>query len=345
MSTSLAQAQRAMSLYGLSTFYILGTIGNFLLIRILIQLTHRRNSCSLYLLSGTVVNFILIQCILPLAIYSADHGDPQNSLLIWCKIRSYLFNALLMLYRWYKMAACIDRAAMCSRHVWIRAFSNVSIAYRTISIITIIWLLIPIHLGVYFRIESGRCVPQSGIYAKLFSAYSIIISGWSPPIVMAIFGFIAYRNLKKIRARVTPQNFSAGFNNNYTDTSTRRTINNQVFSKRDQQLLLLLICEVLLYIFTNLLYSINITYSAITSNYPKSIERIRIESFISYFSTPFLIIINNCAPFYLYLIVSSKFRQDVKKLFTSCCHSHQVEPQQNNAAINTNRVTTTNNPL
>jgi hypothetical protein len=199
MSTTLAQAQQAMSLYGLSTFYILGTIGNFLLVCILLQRTHRRSSCSLYLLSATVVNFILIQCILPLAVYSAINIDPQNVLLIWCKIRSYLFNALLMLYRWYKMAACIDRAAMYSRHAWIRSFSAARIARRVILIITIIWLLIPTHLAVYFRIESGRCVPQSGTYAQVFSAYSIIISGWSPPIVMAIFGMIAYQNLKQVR--------------------------------------------------------------------------------------------------------------------------------------------------
>lgn len=198
MSTSLAQVQRDMSFYGLSIFYILGTIGNFLLICILVQRTHRRNSCALYLLAATIVNFILIQCILPLAIYSADHVDPQNVSLIWCKIRSYLFNGLLMLYRWYKMAACIDRAAMCSRHAWIRSFSQARVAHRVILIITIVWLLIPIHLAVYFQIESGHCVPQSGVYAKLFSAYSILISGWSPPIVMAVFGIIAYRNFKKV---------------------------------------------------------------------------------------------------------------------------------------------------
>lgn len=202
MSTSLADAQRAMSLYGLSTFYILGTIGNFLLMCICLQRTHRRNSCSLYLLAATIVNFILIQCILPLAVYSANSIDPQNIDLTWCKIRSYLFNSLLMLYRWFKMAACVDRAAMCSRHAWIRSFSQARIAFRAISIITIVWLLIPIHLGVYFRIESGRCVPQSGTYAKFFSAYSIVISGWSPPIVMTIFGTMAYLNLKKVRRKI-----------------------------------------------------------------------------------------------------------------------------------------------
>ena len=201
MAVTLAQVQEAMSLYGLSTFLILGTIGNLLLICILIQRTHRRNSCSLYLLSATVVNLILILCILPLAIYSADHVDPQNVSLLWCKIRSYLFNALLMLYRWYKMAACIDRAAMCSRRPWIRALSEARTARRTISVITIVWLLIPIHLAVYFRIESNRCVPESGLYAKLFSAYSIIVSGWSPPITMICFGLIAYRNLRNVSER------------------------------------------------------------------------------------------------------------------------------------------------
>lgn len=199
MSTSLIDAQRYMSLYGLSLFYILGTIGNILLICVCLQRNHRRNSCSLYLLSASVVNLILIQCMLPLGIYSADHPDPQNMSLIWCKIRSYLFSALLMCYRWYKMAACIDRAAICNRHARIRSLSTVRIAYRAIFIITIVWLLIPIHLAVYFHIESDRCVPESGIYAKVFSAYSIVISGWSPPIVMFVFGTIAYVNSKKVK--------------------------------------------------------------------------------------------------------------------------------------------------
>ncbi len=99
-------------------------------------------------------------------------------------------------------------------------------------------------------------------------------------------------------------------------------MNYERIGKRDQQLLISLICEVFLYVCTNLLYSINITYSTITSGDSKTIERIHIESFISYFSTPFLIIINNCAPFYLYLLVSSKFRHDVIKLFTSCRRIH-----------------------
>lgn len=107
------------------------------------------------------------------------------------------------------------------------------------------------------------------------------------------------------------------------------TNNQQQFGRRDQQLIVLLICEILVYISTNLLYSINITYSAITSYDVKSLERLRIEGFISYFSTPFLIIINNCIPFYLYLMVSSKFRTDVKIFLMSFwrCSRQDLEQQ------------------
>jgi hypothetical protein len=109
--------------------------------------------------------------------------------------------------------------------------------------------------------------------------------------------------------------------------------------KRDQQLIILLVCEVFVYISTNLLYSINIIYSVITADESKTIDRIYIESFIAYFSTPFLIIINNCAPFYLYLIVSSKFRKDVKHLLSChCLHAHrQVVPGRTDARTKPSR--------
>ncbi|CAF2966536.1 unnamed protein product [Rotaria sp. Silwood2] len=336
MSTSIAQVQRIITLYGLSTFLFFGTLGNFLLFCVLIQRTHRRNSCSLYLLSITIVNFILIQCTVPFTVYSATIVEKQEISLIWCKTRSYIFNALLMLYRWYKMAACLDRAAMCSRNVRIRSFSQTHVACRAILIITFVWLLIPIHLAIYFRIEFDRCIPQSGTYAKIFSVYSIVACGWPPPIVMIICGIISYRNLKKIRGRIVSRNVD----NNHVKGDVIK-LNRQRISRRDQQLTILIIYEVILYVITCLPFSINITYLTITSNYPKTPDRIRIESFITLFSSPFLVIINSCAPFYLYLVVSSKFRQDFRNLFRSChCYHRQVTSQQDDRRQTFTSVTT-----
>ena len=108
--------------------------------------------------------------------------------------------------------------------------------------------------------------------------------------------------------------------------------------KRGRQLLISLIFEVILYVSTNILFSINATYLAITSSEMKSMERHRIESFISYFASPFLILINNCASFYLYFLVSSKFRRDVFKLVIVCCRLRRSIPTANNRSMTIRRL-------
>ena len=105
-------------------------------------------------------------------------------------------------------------------------------------------------------------------------------------------------------------------------TGDNPTVPNEIrprISKRNQQSMILLMVEIIVYILTNLGYSIVITYSTATGNQSKTLNRINIESFINYLASPFVVLINNCIPFYIYLIVSSKFRKDLKQLF-SCCY-------------------------
>lgn len=76
---------------------------------------------------------------------------------------------------------------------------------------------------------------------------------------------------------------------------------------RDQQSIRLIILEIIAYIFTNIPYSIYVTYSTITANNVKTTDQIRIESFINYLVSPCLIIINNCIPFYLFFLYQVNF--------------------------------------
>jgi hypothetical protein len=106
-----------------------------------------------------------------------------------------------MIYRWCKIAACIDRAAMCNQRAWIRSFSSIRMAYRAILIIVIVWLLIPSHVLVYFGIYNNRCSSEPGLYTKVYNVYAVVVAGWSPPILMAIFGTIGYISLKKVSSK------------------------------------------------------------------------------------------------------------------------------------------------
>lgn len=198
MSTSFVQTQRSVCFCGIKLLFAFAAFGNFLFICVLVQRSHRKTSYSLYLLAIAIVNFLLIICIPPFDINSMNHINPSDSSLIWCKMQNYLFNSLLLLFRGYKIASCIDHATMCSRQAWIRSFSQTHIARRTISIITCVCLLIPLYSTMYFDIESNGCGSQSGIHTKFFNIYFTVINGWTLCIVMAICEIRSYINLEKV---------------------------------------------------------------------------------------------------------------------------------------------------
>ncbi|CAF2140122.1 unnamed protein product [Rotaria magnacalcarata] len=121
-----------------------------------------------------------------------------------------------------------------------------------------------------------------------------------PSILMTIFGYLAYRQVKQLGTRIRP---------------SRNNQNRFIVRRSDRELLLMIFTQVFIYVISTMLYfaitlEILITYS---SNINKSIERIQIESFIMSF-TLFLIHMNHAANFYIYVLVSNGFRHDFKKL-------------------------------
>ncbi|CAF2081706.1 unnamed protein product [Rotaria magnacalcarata] len=121
-----------------------------------------------------------------------------------------------------------------------------------------------------------------------------------PSILMTIFGYLAYRQVKQLGTRIRP---------------SRNNQNRFIVRRSDRELLLIIFTQVFIYVISTMLYfaitlEILITYS---SNINKSIERIQIESFIMSF-TLFLIHMNHAANFYIYVLVSNGFRHDFKKL-------------------------------
>jgi hypothetical protein len=85
--------------------------------------------------------------------------------------------------------------------------------------------------------------------------------------------------------------------------------------RRDRNLLIIVISEVFVYVVTAAPYSVLLLEMIITQYAipNKSVQHLQIESFIT--SIAFLVLlINNAAPFYIYLISSKSFRRDFKQL-------------------------------
>jgi hypothetical protein len=111
MATSvsyLSFVEQILIRYGMSTYVVLGNIGNLLTIGVFCQSDQRRNSCSLYLLFMTICNLICLDVgIIPI-IYSLDHLDITTQFIVACRLQFYIRHAFFQMMRTYKILACVD---------------------------------------------------------------------------------------------------------------------------------------------------------------------------------------------------------------------------------------------
>jgi hypothetical protein len=148
---------------------------------------------------------------------------------------------------------------------------------------------------------NGQCT-RSGVYSIIYSVYLIIFVGLIPTIISAIFGYLTYRNMRQIQIRVQPV--------------VQNTMNANIsIQRRDRDLLIIVIAEVVTYVITTALFPL-IQLEMMISQYAiprKSFQYLQIEIFILNIAH-FLLSVNSAAPFYVYLVSSKSFRRDFKQL-------------------------------
>jgi hypothetical protein len=297
MSTSLLPViQIQLVRYGITTIMFLGCTGNAYVVFAFLK--HYKNPCAMLLLCAAMMNIIYLGLSIPLNVYTYEHGDPSLYSMGLCKSRYYLFHVWGQMSRYFIVLACIDRFALTNRNNNIRKLSQPRIALCLIVIITIFWHLFALHIAIMTTVKNGRC-GYFDLYYTLNSVYVLIFVCLIPPIIMSIFGYLAFRNMKRSNTRVQPSGSgSVGI----------------IIQRHDRNLLVMVLAEVLVYFVTMSLYPVIICELAVTTSMGviKSLQQIQIENFILFFAQ-FLIYINTSAPFYIYLVASKTFRNEFKK--------------------------------
>ena len=85
-------------------------------------------------------------------VYALDYFDMVNSSIILCRIRGYIIHVNSMCFRYTLILMCADRYALCNSRPSIRALCRSKIAYRSIGILVLFWMIVSIHLlilGIY----------------------------------------------------------------------------------------------------------------------------------------------------------------------------------------------------
>jgi hypothetical protein len=140
--------------YGNPVIFILGHIGNLLSAFILFKKAWRKNVCVLYLkfcllLSSAYLNSVILGNIFT----NGFNINLQNSNTLLCKLFFYTSFVISTLLPTVLVLASIDRLLISSQNVDTRLYSSKRLAYFSISISTIFWISLNIHILIKVNIQ------------------------------------------------------------------------------------------------------------------------------------------------------------------------------------------------
>jgi len=203
----------------------------------------------------------------------------------------------------------------------------VRIARRVVLVIVVIWLVIPVYRLIFYNLKPNTCGIKNHLLAFVHSIYTAIAGAILPLLIMIPSLLLNQRNLALKRQRrhhmaVQQQGTNAA---------------QEVYRKRDQQVLAIMLAQVIAYMITILPAMIVQMYNAITINtLNKSSNRVMIEQFVTLI-TDTLASIYSALSFYLNTITSRMFREELMIVMrnllpcTWLTKTTRVEPIANNA--------------
>ena len=264
-----------------------------------------------FFVSSIATMILLSMGIIPLMISTATSVNPFTSNNSFCKSRVYINQFSAMSCRWLLVMACIDRCCSSSANANLRRLSTVYVARRVSFGICLSWLIFPFHTLIFVNLLERKtivCVVTDSQVRIYHGLYTIILGGILPPSIMFVCSVFIWKNL---RERAIRRNFLC----------PRRHA-----EYRDDQVMLMLLTQVLIFIISTIPFLSNNLYEALTRDViNKSAERLTIERFLAVLTELFVYVFP-ASLFYSSTLTSAHFRAEfrlvINKIFP-CRHRNQ----------------------
>jgi hypothetical protein len=254
---SLSYIGQQFLIYGGFFFLLIGIVGNGMNIFIFSTVHgYRTTPCTFYFLIASIVNMFYILINFTTRIAGAISGVDFTTISItWCKIRQFFIVALSLITLTCSCLATIDQFLTISRSVRLRRCSKIEWAHRIILVVIIVWFLHAIPCLLFYDIlpVTNKCGITNAVYVIYNRIYLLGLLCIIPITIMAIFGYLTYRNIRQTRV-LAEQN-------------------------ADGQLARMTLFQVLLVAFCLIPYSSNSAYGLITGNVAKDANRLLKENF------------------------------------------------------------------
>lgn len=308
----LLSIQQGLYRFGGPIFVCIGTISAVMGLLVFNQKGLRKNPCSIYFTAYNVAILLLISTsFLPLTLDIGYNISLSTENIHLCRLRlftTFLFNCLCP---YYLLLASIDRGLVTSPDARTRQRSTQDLAYNSIIIGTVCWMIGLSHVLVFSTINSslliGRsiCYVQLGWYSKAIS-YSSLAKELVIPFLMIIFGMWSIKHIRNARRVMVAFTSRSGTGKQSTTTSTS-------VRGRDRQLMIMLLIDSSIYVVFSLVLAIQLMYEQITIYALKSPEKVVTEHLIKSVAM-FSAHVPFCITSFVNLLVSKTFRKEVKDL-------------------------------
>lgn len=317
----LITAQKNLFRFGGPIFIFIGTVSGILSLIVFTQKYLRKSPCSIYFNAYNIAILVLIYgSFLPITLEIGYDITPVIYHLLLCRLRLFTTFLLNCLCPFYLLLASVDRVLVTSPNARTRQRSTHRLAFFSIIIGTICWIIGLSHVLVFSEIivlltGTSVCYVTLGWYSKAIS-YVSLVKEILIPLLMTFFGLWSIRNIRNIRRITIATNSTSGIGNHVgTNSISSRA--------RDRQMILMLLIDITIYIFFSLIMAISLMYEQITLNRVKTLEVFQVETFVKSVAM-FTAHIPFCVTCYANLLVSKTFRKEVKHLLSwkrllSCC--------------------------
>lgn len=210
---SLTNASRQISIYLNIVNVALGIPGTLLNIIVFLSLkTFRENTCAFYL---TVMSFLnvshLVAGSLTRLVFSTFEIDWVTASVSFCKFRTYLTEWSSLTSLTCLCLATIDQYFATNHRVYWQQFSNIKLAHRLTAITIIFWSIYTIPYAIIYNIsissvtKTASCASSNIIFYRYTSHFHrVILTGFLPNCLTALFAYLTYHNIKDLAYRTVP---------------------------------------------------------------------------------------------------------------------------------------------